>query len=270
MSKIFFRLNLVRNSLWRRAASFTSYSELKSLTPYEILELPRTCTANDIKRKYIELVKKHHPDKMKNASQLAPTESPPEINKHNEEYFRLLLAANALLSDKRRREEYDRFGIHWNQPSHPTHPSPQNWSQARYPTYSRSRRSAGMGSWEEYYYNSYDYMNDQNASNKNRKFDDEGMLVFAGILSILVIINIYSNYRNGKFYREARSAAIGRAEDNFDYYSTGMADLSKDDRISRFLILREQSKQVPTQQKPSSLPPPERALPAPTMPTPSS
>ncbi|EPX70655.1 DNAJ domain-containing protein DNAJB family protein [Schizosaccharomyces octosporus yFS286] len=228
------RLNWFRKS----ATTFTP-KNLKSLTPYEIMELPRTCTPADIKRKYIELVKLRHPDKNKSGS-------PEDValkaldEKNRQEYFRLLVAAKSLLTDHQRRLEYDRFGFHWNQLSG-SQPSPKPSANPRYPMYSRYRRSSGMGSWEEYYYNSFDFEQNHKAKGDFKKEDDEGMIVFAAILSLLIIFSVYSNYRNSKFYREARAAAIEQSEGDFGAYSTGMSDLSKDDRISRFLIIRDQS-----------------------------
>ncbi|EPY51816.1 DNAJ domain-containing protein DNAJB family protein [Schizosaccharomyces cryophilus OY26] len=225
------------NWFQRNATTFTP-KNLKSLTPYEVMELPRTCTPADIKRKYIELVKVHHPDKSKSGSEATDLKAHDE--KNQQEYFRLLVAAKSLLTDKQRRYEYDRFGFHWNQSS-PSQPFTKPSANPRYPMYSRARRSSGMGTWEEYYYNSFDFEKNHKEKGDSRKIDDEGMMVFAGILSFLVIFSVYSNYRNSKYYQKARVAAIEQSENDFDYYSTGMSDLSKDDRISRFLILRDQN-----------------------------
>ncbi|WBW74498.1 DNAJ domain protein DNAJB family [Schizosaccharomyces osmophilus] len=229
-------------SWFQRSATTFTPKNLKSLTPYEIMELPRTCTPADIKRKYIELVKLRHPDKSKSgSSEDAALKALDEKNR--QEYFRLLVAAKSLLTDHQRRLEYDRFGFHWNQSSG-SQPSAKPSANPRYPMYSRYRRSSGMGSWEEYYYNSFDYEQNHKAKGDYRKEDDEGMIVFAAILSFLIIFSVYSNYRNSKYYREARearAAAIEQSEGDFGAYSTGMSDLSKDDRISRFLIIRDQS-----------------------------
>ena len=61
---------------------------------YEILEVPRDATPDEIKKKFRELVKKTHPDKTKENSE----EEMVELNK-----------AYEVLSDKERREKYDRY-----------------------------------------------------------------------------------------------------------------------------------------------------------------
>jgi len=61
---------------------------------YKILRVPRDATQEEIKRKFRELVKKTHPDKTKEDSE----EEMVELNK-----------AYEVLSDKERREKYDRY-----------------------------------------------------------------------------------------------------------------------------------------------------------------
>jgi len=61
---------------------------------YKILRVPRDATQEEIKRKFRELAKKTHPDKTKEDSE----EEMVELNK-----------AYEVLSDKERREKYDRY-----------------------------------------------------------------------------------------------------------------------------------------------------------------
>jgi len=61
---------------------------------YEILEVTRDATQEEIKKKFRELAKKTHPDKTKENSE----EEMVELNK-----------AYEVLSDKERREKYDRY-----------------------------------------------------------------------------------------------------------------------------------------------------------------
>ncbi len=64
---------------------------------YEILGVPRTATAEEIKKAYRRLAKKHHPD-------VNPG------NKAAEEKFKEASAAFEVLSDEKRRKLYDEFG----------------------------------------------------------------------------------------------------------------------------------------------------------------
>src|ERR1700751_6231278 len=62
--------------------------------PYHILGVPPTASAAEIKKAYLRLAKKHHPD-------LNPGD------KHAEERFKEVSAANDLLSDPEKRKRYD-------------------------------------------------------------------------------------------------------------------------------------------------------------------
>jgi curved DNA-binding protein len=64
---------------------------------YEILGVPRTATADEVKRAYRKLAKKYHPD-------VNPG------NKGAEEKFKEVTAAFEVLSDDKRRKLYDEFG----------------------------------------------------------------------------------------------------------------------------------------------------------------
>src|SRR6266849_3031194 len=64
---------------------------------YEILGVKKTATEEEIKKAYRNLAKKHHPDRNKG-------------NKEAENKFKEISEAYAVLSDKEKREQYDRLG----------------------------------------------------------------------------------------------------------------------------------------------------------------
>src|SRR2546429_9949740 len=64
---------------------------------YEVLEVTREATVEDIKRSYRKLAVKHHPDK-----------NPGDA--HAEERFKELGEAYDVLSDEQKRAAYDRYG----------------------------------------------------------------------------------------------------------------------------------------------------------------
>jgi curved DNA-binding protein len=69
---------------------------------YEILGVPKTSTADEIKRSYRRLARKYHPD-------LNPND------KAAEERFKDIGEAYEVLSDTTKRQQYDRFGQYWKQ-----------------------------------------------------------------------------------------------------------------------------------------------------------
>jgi curved DNA-binding protein len=67
---------------------------------YHVLGLPRTATAEDIKKAYRKLARKHHPD-------LNPN------NADAKKKFQEINEANEVLSDPESRKKYDQYGDQW-------------------------------------------------------------------------------------------------------------------------------------------------------------
>ena len=64
---------------------------------YEVLDLPRSATAADIKKAYRKLARKHHPDLNRN-------------DPSAEGRFKEVQEAYDVLADDKKRETYDQFG----------------------------------------------------------------------------------------------------------------------------------------------------------------
>lgn len=64
---------------------------------YELLELEKTATSQDIKKKYRRLALKYHPDKNPN-------------NPEAEEKFKRINHAHGILTDEKKKEVYDKYG----------------------------------------------------------------------------------------------------------------------------------------------------------------
>jgi curved DNA-binding protein len=78
---------------------------------YAVLGVSKTAAPEDIKRAYRKLARKCHPD-------LNPGDKDAEAK------FKDLNQANEVLSDPEKRQKYDQFGQHWNQPGYSEAPSP--------------------------------------------------------------------------------------------------------------------------------------------------
>lgn len=64
---------------------------------YELLDIPKESTLQDIKKKYRKLALKYHPDKNPN-------------NVEAEEMFKKINHAHSILSDEKKRDIYDKYG----------------------------------------------------------------------------------------------------------------------------------------------------------------
>ncbi len=84
---------------------------------YTVLGVSKTATPEEIKRTYRKLARKYHPD-------LNPGDKDAEAK------FKDLNEANEVLSDPEKRQKYDRFGQHWNQPGYTEAPPPKSGSTA--------------------------------------------------------------------------------------------------------------------------------------------
>ncbi|TMQ22414.1 MAG: J domain-containing protein [Candidatus Rokuibacteriota bacterium] len=83
---------------------------------YEVLGVPRTATADEIKRAYRRLARKHHPDLQPAAERARAAERFKEINE-----------ANEVLSDPDKRAKYDALGANWNSGGDFTPPPDTGW-----------------------------------------------------------------------------------------------------------------------------------------------
>ncbi|MBO3458628.1 J domain-containing protein [Aetokthonos hydrillicola Thurmond2011] len=90
---------------------------------YAILGVSKTATADDIKRAYRKLARKHHPD-------VNPG------NQEAEEKFKAINEANEVLSNPETREKYDQFGQYWKQAGEGTTPPRTGTTSQRSDQYS--------------------------------------------------------------------------------------------------------------------------------------
>src|ERR1700755_1542627 len=74
----------------------------KQVDYYEVLGLKKGATADEIKKAYRRLARKHHPD-------VNPGD------KSAEDKFKKITEANDILSDEKKRKIYDRFGYYSDQ-----------------------------------------------------------------------------------------------------------------------------------------------------------
>src|SRR5512144_619250 len=83
---------------------------------YQILNVPRTATQDEIKKAYRKLARQYHPDNNPG-------------NKQAEAKFKEINEANEVLSDPQMRQKYDALGSQWQAYQQGGQPGGFDWSQ---------------------------------------------------------------------------------------------------------------------------------------------
>ncbi|KAJ3179778.1 hypothetical protein HK101_010004 [Irineochytrium annulatum] len=121
---------------------------------YQVLDVPRTATAEEIRRAYLTASRKHHPDR-----------HPPDKRANQEVIFKEIVAANEILSDPAKKRDYD--SVMGGRPSGmtgmPGRPfaATNGWTSFRYG--SASDWWQGMPSRHHYPYSSFFEFEQKNA-----------------------------------------------------------------------------------------------------------
>jgi len=102
---------------------------------YEVLGVPRTASAEDVKRAYRQLARKHHPDLQPTAERAQAAERFKEINE-----------AYEVLSDPDKRAKYDALGANWKSGADFT-PPPGEAPGGR--TWTVGREGPGAVDWDD-------------------------------------------------------------------------------------------------------------------------
>ena len=131
--------------------SWPSVSSSAVPSPYQIFHIsPRDAYT---KHRFYELVKIYHPDRDGHTCAHAHIHSLPGAVKM--ERYRLIVAANDILSDPIKRKAYDRTGAGWNgRMEHSLHPSQYNWSNtggnARWSGFDTNDSPFHNATWEDW------------------------------------------------------------------------------------------------------------------------
>lgn len=117
-------------------------------TPYEIFQLEKAAPYS--KRRFYELVKLYHPDRHRLSSRIAQIDCLSQDTKMKR--YRLIVAANNILSDPSRRRAYDQYGAGWN--CHPDVGGPAYSSdqvtRQRWSGFHDNESPAANATWEDW------------------------------------------------------------------------------------------------------------------------
>lgn len=210
-------------------------------TPYQIFQMKNNAIYS--KARFYELVKIYHPDRTSGSN----TSVSYAVRM---ERYRLVVAANNILSDPTKRSAYDRFGAGWNgradvggrqtgqrgSSRQPTGPFSHNWTAPD----DKIWRNATWEDWEQYY---YERAKAAGKSTGDVKPSYGGLYMqngyFVVLIAMLALIGSTANYNRaqgaGQYYVEQRdivhdrtakdlrrvkqeAKGSGRREDQIDWF----------------------------------------------------
>ncbi len=204
-------------------------------TPYQIFHLDKDAIYT--KRRFYELVKIYHPDR--HISEKAISEMSSISSEERIERYRLVVAANDILSDPAKRSAYDRYGSGWgrhidtrSQTRHSgfyysTRPS-------GFDTYDSPMRNATWEDWERWY------------QRHNREKQEPVYFSNGTFLSMISVLAALAGVMQAKQMGEASFASLEQVEATTQECSkhlqsrrTASRELdNRNDRVQRFLESR--------------------------------
>jgi hypothetical protein len=215
-------------------------------TPYQIFQMKNNAIYS--KARFYELVKIYHPDRN------APSNTTLSHSVKMERY-RLVVAANNILSDPTKRSAYDRFGAGWNgraevggrqsaaqnSTGHPTGPFSHNWTAPD----DKIWRNATWEDWERYY---YERAKAAGKTSEDVKPAYGGLYMqngyFVVLVAILALLGSTANYNRaqgaGQYYVNQRDIVHDRTAKDLRRVKREVDGMGKrEDQIDWFVRNRE-------------------------------
>ncbi|KAL7938900.1 hypothetical protein V8C35DRAFT_289493 [Trichoderma chlorosporum] len=203
-------------------------------TPYEVLGVSKGAVYD--KRRFYHLVKLYHPDTHDHHHHASPLSSSPQIKNLPHatrlERYRMIVAANELLSDSSKRRMYDTYGLGWSHGDRA--PSlrdiDRNWRH-------QEGTAANNATWEDW----ERWREAQEGKSSGPVYMSHG--AFASIVVLMCLVGAMAQTNRAESsgaqyvgWAADQSAEIGgRLRQN----GTAVAGLSKDERVDYFLRERE-------------------------------
>ncbi|KAF4126102.1 DnaJ domain [Geosmithia morbida] len=218
----------------RDTAPPPAWPKTSNPSPYEIFAIGRSEPYP--KRRFYQLVKLYHPD-LSHAPVAALV--PPDVRI---ERYRLVVAANILLSDPVKRRAYDVSGAGWGageggtrQSAEEARAADRSWRQSP----GNASRNATWEDWEQW----YEARGEGRAGRARQETQYMPNGVFAMLLAMSCLIGAMLQSQragaSGSHYLEVRDQNDQAVGQEMRRSSMALAGLSKDERVDRFLRDRE-------------------------------
>lgn len=203
-------------------------------TPYEIFDQSRTAPYS--KKKFYSLVKHYHPDRHAHATSTTLSRAT------KLERYRLLVAANTILSDPAKRRAYDLYGAGWGPggANSSNDMSNSEWREADRAWRRQPGSAAGNATWED-----WERWHEQNGTGGKRKqeplYMSNGLFVVA--LAAFVVLGGWGQATRAGNHSvqliEMRENSSQNISEDMWRRRQEKAILSREDRVEMFLRQRE-------------------------------
>ncbi|KAM0262439.1 hypothetical protein ACHAQJ_001692 [Trichoderma viride] len=207
-------------------------------TPYQVLGVSKSAVYD--KRRFYDLVKLYHPDRHDHHKSASPpplsSSSPPHVNtlpnSTRLERYRMIVAANELLSNSSKRRMYDSYGLGWSHGDGATslRDIDKNWRH-------QEGTAANNATWEDWEH----WREAQQGKSSEPLYMSHGAFATIVVLICLVGAIAQTNRAESSSSMYAgwvvdHNANIGNRLQRHD---TVVAGLNKDERVNHFLRERE-------------------------------
>ena len=207
-------------------------------TPYQIFKLKKGAPYS--KRRFYELVKLYHPDRNAHDEESSKSKSSKSSCLSQAvklERYRLIVAANDILSDPAKRSAYDRYGAGWN--GQPVCGNGRSWEHnASWSGFNNNTSPAQNATWEDW----------EKWHHRDPKERQEPLYFSnGGFFSIIVFVAILAGMGQVTRVGEFSKTFIEQVEAMHDESSKGLRRrrmesqnfLNKDARVQNFLKVRD-------------------------------
>lgn len=207
----------------------------KDPTPYEIFHQSKTAPYD--KKTFYQLAKLYHPDRHAHTSTRSSLSRATKL-----ERYRLVVAANSILSDPSKRRAYDLYGAGWAGTSDMSNAS---WREADRAWRRESGSAAGNATWEDWE-RWHDGRQDGGGGGGSGKRQDPVYMsngMFVAVLAVFVVAGSWGQAtragRHSVHLVEMRETSSHSISEDMWRRRREKAELSREDRVESFLKQRD-------------------------------
>ncbi|KAH8777390.1 hypothetical protein F5883DRAFT_600933 [Diaporthe sp. PMI_573] len=214
-----------------------TWPKSKNPTPYEIFDQAKSTPYS--KKTFYQLVKLYHPDRHAHAHTPGPDGS--ITQKAKLERYRLVVAANDILSDPTKRRAYDLYGAGWGGTSEMSNTAYREADRAWRAQAGTAAHNATWEDWERWHWENNSRRRDGAAGRSEPRYMSNGLFVMT--ICVFVLIGGWGQAtragNHGMYLVEMQEKKDVHISEEMWRRRREKAMLTREDRIENFLRSRE-------------------------------